>query len=129
MRSARVFFALLVLAGLHVAAALPARACSCTSFSDTEAFDRAGAVFVGELAAYTPPVPLLGTSAEPAIWTFEVSEVYKGEVAATQDVASPVPAAFGTPELPLPGARTAGVEATIFTILFIKRGARVGRSS
>lgn len=160
MRVARALLALFLVAGLHLAAAMPASACSCFPAAERDDFGRASAIFVGDITAYTPPVPLLGTSNVAAVWTFRVAEVYKGEVAAIQDVASPVsgascgwelppggrflvyassdsgsvaspvpgvvlyahlcggtraisegpvPAAFGAPTVPLPGARTAEV--------------------
>lgn len=83
-------------------AARRAEACSCVAGgTDQAAFDRSDAVFVGQVADYAPP-PQRETmsSADPATWTFEVSEVYKGEVAPTQEVVSEVSGASCGLEIP-----------------------------
>lgn len=83
--------AVLAVAGFFVVgpAAGPAVACDCGGLSDADAFDRADAVFVGEVAGYEPPGDAeVMSSADPARWTFEVEAVYKGEVTATQTVVS-----------------------------------------
>jgi hypothetical protein len=69
--------------------ATPAGACSCIGVTDAEAFDAAELVFVGELVHYGAPQPVQ-SSADPALWTFEVERVYKGEAARAQVVSSPV---------------------------------------
>ena len=72
-----------------------ALACSCTSSGtssgDREALGRADAVFVGEVLRYDPPPEReVMSSADPATWTFAVTDVYKGDVTATQEVVSEV---------------------------------------
>lgn len=58
-------------------------------------------VFVGRLADYAaPPQRAVMSSADPATWTFEVSEVYKGEAARTQEVVSEVSGASCGLEIP-----------------------------
>jgi hypothetical protein len=66
-------------------AARPAHACSCAATTEAEAFARADVVFRGEVVGHDPGDP--SSTATPT-WTFAVSEVYKGEVAATQEVVS-----------------------------------------
>lgn len=80
--------ALLVVVG---PGAQPASACSCVELSDAAAFEQSDAVFVGEVVGYEAPATGSRiSSADPATWTFDVSEVYKGEVTATQEVVSEV---------------------------------------
>lgn len=72
-------------------AADPAGACDCSPPSDAMAFEQSDAVFVGRLAGYEPPpTRAVMSSVDPATWTFEVSEVYKGDVAAVQEIVSEV---------------------------------------
>jgi hypothetical protein len=83
---AAVLLALAVLVG---PGAGPAAACSCMSMTDREAFDMASAVFVGEVIDYqAPPNPT--SSLDEAVWTFGVSEVFKGEVTRIQQLVSAV---------------------------------------
>ncbi len=84
---------LLLLAAVLV---LPIRAerawaCSCAGFTDAEAFDVSGAVFLGELVERREPT-VVGSSAADVRLVFAVERVFKGEVHATQSV---VTAAFG----------------------------------
>ncbi|MEO6715283.1 MAG: hypothetical protein ABIM89_17930 [Mycobacteriales bacterium] len=121
MRWRRLLLALLALAAaVHVAAAAPAGACSCTSgpSGDQQYVGWADAVFVAEFVSYSPP-PQRATmsSMDPAVWTFAVSAVYKGEVAAQQDVVSASNGASCGLELPHAGrfllfASTSGDPAT-----------------
>ena len=78
--------AVLLLVG---AAPRPALACSCMPSTDERSFQRADAVFRGEVINYEPP-PQQGvvSSMDPVIWTFAVSEVYKGDVHAMQEIVS-----------------------------------------
>lgn len=89
-RLARLLFAVVLTSGLYVAAAPPAIACSCVANpGDAQYLERADAVFVGEVVDYlAPPRKLTMSSMDPAVWTFAVSDVYKGDVAARQDVIS-----------------------------------------
>lgn len=64
-----------------------AEACSCEVVTENEAFARAGAVFVGRTASRGSAREGAATP-ETVLWTFEVSEVYKGEVRRTQQVVS-----------------------------------------
>ncbi len=83
--------------------ASPAHACSCSAGSDDQHFEGAEAVFRGQLVSYTPPPPPVMSSTDPAIWTFAVSEVYKGDVAPTQPVISSVDGASCGLEIPHQG--------------------------
>ncbi len=84
--------------------AAPAAACSCVGFTDAQSFDRADAVFVGEVVGYEPPPQKdVMSSGDPATWTFEVSGVYKGEVTSTQEVVSEVDGASCGLEIPQRG--------------------------
>jgi hypothetical protein len=83
--------------------AAPAHACSCSAASDEQYFAGAEAVFRGQLVSYTPPPPPVMSSADPAVWTFAVSEVYKGVVAPTQPVVSAVSGATCGLEIPHQG--------------------------
>jgi len=70
-------------------AAQPAYACSCAAATDEAAFERSDAVFLGEVVDYeSPPQREVSSSADLATWTFAVSETYKGDVAATQEIVS-----------------------------------------
>jgi hypothetical protein len=85
-------------------AAQPAHACSCVGWSDEEAFAWADAVFLGELVDYeAPPQRDVMSSTDPATWTFMVTEVYKGDVAATQEIVSAVSGASCGLEIPHTG--------------------------
>jgi hypothetical protein len=94
-RLARRVVAVLVLslcaAGILVATPDPACACKCAPMLAEQAFDRADAVFVGRVVAREPrrPFPwVFSSSIDPAVWTFEVTRVYKGEVRRRQEVVS-----------------------------------------
>ena len=120
MRFRAALLALLLAAAAHLAVATPAAACSCISPvpGEKQFVDRADAIFVAELAGYTaPPQRATMSSMDPAVWTFTVSAVYKGEVAARQDVVSAMDSASCGLELPRGGrflvyAGTTGDPAT-----------------
>lgn len=95
-----VLGALLVVVG---PGAHPAAACDCSVLPDAAAFEQSDAVFVGELVDYESPPANAGMSTDPATWVFEVSEVYKGDVAATQEVVSEVSGASCGLEIPREG--------------------------
>jgi hypothetical protein len=96
-----MFAALLLVVG---PAADPAFACDCSAPTDANAFEQSDAVFVGQLAGYEPPpARAVMSSTDPATWTFEVSEVYKGEVASIQEVVSEVSGASCGLEIPREG--------------------------
>lgn len=71
--------------GVVVASPAPAWACDCGGVSDAEAFERADAVFVAEVEQDDDVAPR-SQMVEPSRerWVFEVSEVFKGEVAERQ---------------------------------------------
>lgn len=57
----------------------PASACSCIELTPAEAFERADAVFVGEVTAFKVRSGLFGKSSiDPTTVQFAVSEVWKG---------------------------------------------------
>lgn len=105
MRIRLVLLLLALLGGFQIGAASPARACSCVSNPDeTQYAEWADAIFVGDVVGYAPPPErAVMSSLDPAIWTFEVSAVYQGDVAAMQDVVSPVSGASCGLELPHSG--------------------------
>lgn len=81
-------------AGVLVAAPGMACACSCAGLTARQAFEHADAVFIGRVVGRdversTWP---FSSSNDPAVWTFEVTKVYKGEVRQRQEVVTP---AFG----------------------------------
>lgn len=68
----------LTASGLHFGAA-PASACSCVELTSAEAFERADAVFVGEVTAFKVKSGLFGKSSiDPTAVVFTVNEVWKG---------------------------------------------------
>jgi hypothetical protein len=99
--SVGIFAALFLVVG---PAADPAFACDCSAPTDATAFEQSDAVFVGQLVGYEPPpTRAVMSSADPATWTFEVSEVFKGEVAAIQEVVSEESGASCGLEIPREG--------------------------
>ncbi len=81
-----LLLAVLLTAGSWVALSPQAGACSCVAITDSEAFDRAEAVFLGEHAgiAFAEDTSVLG--AYEAEVVFKVDRVYKGDVAARQSI-------------------------------------------
>lgn len=74
-----------VIGGFLLVTAGPATACTCAvGRSDAERAARADAVFVG-----TPVSKPIRFDAGGAVWTFEVSRVYKGAVAKRQEIVIP----------------------------------------
>jgi len=73
----------LLLTALLLAAPAPAYACSCVEGTPPgQALDRSAAVFAGTvLDVDTPALSLLGNSLRPVRVTFQVNQVWKGEVA------------------------------------------------
>lgn len=81
----------LSVAGILVTTPKTAYACSCVPMTARQTFDRANAVFVGRVVAreVRRDFPWVFSSAtDPAVWTFEVTRVYKGEVR-RREVVSP----------------------------------------
>lgn len=68
--------------------ARPAAACSCEELDDAALFADAAAVFVGEVVARSDPRAgeLERSSMDPVTLTFQVAEVFKGDVHRTQQV-------------------------------------------
>jgi hypothetical protein len=69
--------------------ATPASACSCAALTAAQSYDGADVVFSGRLVSREQPVPGSDgswSSADPATLTFQVSRVYKGTVAARQQL-------------------------------------------
>ena len=87
----------------HVAAPPPVGACSCTGLDDRQALAQADVAFVGEVVARDEPTAP-GSSLDPAVWTFRVRTVFKGEAAALQGVASAMSGASCGLELPTDGS-------------------------
>jgi hypothetical protein len=94
-------FVSLVGVGVPVLLAPPAAACSCVAATPAEHLARADAVFLGTVTERR--VPDSGSSAAPAVYVVEVSRVYKGRVAATQEVVTAVSGASCGLELPARG--------------------------
>lgn len=70
-------------------AATPALGCSCAGMPERQLVDAADAVFVGTVADRRAPSPdEVVSTADPVVWTFVVSKVYKGRVLARQEVVS-----------------------------------------
>jgi hypothetical protein len=84
--------------------ATPASACTCVASTPEEHFERADVVFAGELVRFQGPPQAPGMrSTGLATWTFEVTEVFKGEATATQEVVSSSSGASCGLELPHEG--------------------------
>jgi hypothetical protein len=87
--------------GMPVLVAAPAAACSCAVSTPAEQFARADAVFAGTVTGRREPAG--GSSAAPAVYSVDVSRVYKGRVAASQEVVTSVSGASCGLELPPAG--------------------------
>lgn len=64
----------------------PASACSCAGVSDRGAFDRADAVFTGDLVNIVTPGGETYSSTDPERFVFEVDAVYKGDALSRQSI-------------------------------------------
>ena len=106
-RLARFGLAVTVAAGSFVLGAASAAACSCGGASDAQLLEWADVVFTGELIDYSFRADADGdglrSSADPAVWTFAVTDVWKGEALAVQPVLSPVSGASCGLEIPTSG--------------------------
>lgn len=94
---------LVVALGLVGAVPQPACACSCVGFSLQEHFENADVVFAGTLVSRDEDDGLLRSTADKATLTFEVSAVYKGKVAARQEIVTHASGASCGLELTGPG--------------------------
>ena len=87
----RIVLALLVAAvvggSVVVAGSRPAGACSCVAYDDARALAAADAAFVGTVASVDRPQQL-SSSLDPVTWKFDVEGVFKGDVAAHQEIVS-----------------------------------------
>jgi hypothetical protein len=97
-----LLLALVALAATATFDVAPAGACSCAASTEADAFRGADAVFVGTVVDYTAEEPMTASTG-PAVWSFAVSDVYKGEVTATQPVVSAVSGATCGLEMPHQG--------------------------
>jgi hypothetical protein len=86
MRPSSALGAILISAGLVLAFPEAACACSCVGVTDEEAFDGAAAVFTGTLV--DDGTPVFGRPGGIRTLEFEVDDVYKGEVAELQGIAT-----------------------------------------
>ena len=88
-----------------VAGQAPAMACSCVGLTDHQAFERADAVFIGDLIEYEAPPSRnrVISSTDAAVWTFATAQVYKGDVIQQQEVVSEAFGASCGLELPRQG--------------------------
>lgn len=80
----------------------PAGACSCIETSDEQSLERADVAFSGTVTGRAAPARPDHSTA-PAVWTFEVDRVFKGEATSTQGVVSVVSGASCGLELPRHG--------------------------
>ena len=104
----RGFGALLVIVLVAVVSVLVlssqrAAACSCSGFTDQAAFERADVVFVGEVQG-VDRTAVIASSDDPAVWTFSVEEVFKGDAADTQGLVTSTSGASCGLELPTSGS-------------------------
>jgi hypothetical protein len=87
----RLILAMIVLmaaaVSVEIGFARPAFACSCAGPHDEAAFGQAAAVFVGELQEIRGPTVRIGSGSERRL-IYSVSAVFKGDVFATQSVAT-----------------------------------------
>jgi hypothetical protein len=83
-RAARTLLLTMTVAGFVGVPAAPAVACSCASFTDTQARSHAHAVFLGDVVQRRV-THRTGT----AVYVVKVSRVYKGKARATQEVVTP----------------------------------------
>lgn len=74
---------------VSIVAAPPAGACSCGTSTDERAIEDADATFTGTLVEVISPTGDAVSSAEAERFVFEVQDVFKGEVTATQTVVTP----------------------------------------
>jgi hypothetical protein len=81
--------ALLVASLVMIGARTPAVACSCASSTAADARAHADVVFRGTVVDHTVPGSS-GSSMDPAVWTFQVEEVFKGDAASRQGLVSAV---------------------------------------
>ena len=101
-RAIGLLLGLVIVATVLVLSSPPAAACSCVGFTDQMAFERADVVFVGEVQGVDRP-SLVASSLDPALWTFSVDEVFKGDAARTQGLVSAASGSSCGLELPTTG--------------------------
>ena len=94
-----------LIGGLLLVTARPAAACSCAVMSEAKKAAYADAIFVGTLIdrRIGQPSGAATISTHMAVWTFEVSRVYKGTVSRRQEIATAMSGASCGLELSGPG--------------------------
>jgi len=94
-----------LIGGLMLVTARPAAACSCAVMSEAKKAAYADAIFVGTLTdrRIGEPTGAVTSSTHMAVWTFEVSRVYKGTVSRRQEIATAMSGASCGLELSGPG--------------------------
>ena len=94
-----------LIGGLLLVTARPAAACSCAVMSEAKKAAYADAIFVGTLIdrRIGQPSGAATISTQMAVWTFEVSRVYKGTVSRRQEIATAMSGASCGLELSGPG--------------------------
>lgn len=94
-----------LIGGLLLVTARPAAACSCAVMSEAKKAAYADAIFVGTLIdrRIGQPSGAATISTQMAVWTFEVSRVYKGAVSRRQEIATAMSGASCGLELSGPG--------------------------
>jgi hypothetical protein len=94
-----------LIGGLLLVTARPAAACSCAVMSEAKKAAYADAIFVGTLIdrRIGEPTGAVTSSTDMAVWTFEVSRVYKGTVSERQEIATAMSGASCGLELSGPG--------------------------
>lgn len=94
-----------LIGGLLLVTARPAAACSCAVMSEAKKAAYADAIFAGTLIdrRIGQPSGAATSSTHMAVWTFEVSRVYKGAVNRRQEIATAMSGASCGLELSGPG--------------------------
>lgn len=93
---------IVMVVGVGLLGAGRSAACSCAGYDDVQAYDGADVVFVATVAGVERPFAP-ATSSDRAVWTFSVSQVFKGEAARTQGVVTSASGSSCGLELPESG--------------------------
>lgn len=92
MRIAPALLAIAVVSTVFMLSTPPAGACSCGPATDQQLLEFADVVFQGELLSYEfdqdPDGDGIVSSTDPAVWTFAVTDVFKGEARQTTAIYS-----------------------------------------
>ena len=107
MRLTRLLLAATVMSTVFALSTPTAAACSCGPATDQQALDAADTVFEGELLSYEfdedPDGDGTIGSTDPAVWTFAVTAVYKGDARQTETIYSASSGASCGLEIPKEG--------------------------